>query len=264
MAEVKSQGAVEAMDVAEGVARDRVGKAVVRRRSFPRQAQSRSHPSRSPSSRPPTRRKPTTSSARLERFLAENVDADKIDEQGEYDYSLFDGFNRARRLGHEDPEGVRRPRIQRHELQPRHRPRGHVVRIDRGLALRASVDRRSAAAQALRHAGAEEEVPAASGQGRDLRVRADRAGRRIRSGQDGDDRGHVARRQGLDHQRREALVHERHEGRAARGDGADARRRSSRAKRRSRSRRSSSRRTRRASRSSIAASSWGCAASATR
>ncbi|MGZ4778717.1 MAG: acyl-CoA dehydrogenase family protein [Thermoanaerobaculia bacterium] len=30
---------------------------------------------------------------RLERFLAENVDADKIDAQGEYDYSLFDGLN---------------------------------------------------------------------------------------------------------------------------------------------------------------------------
>jgi len=30
---------------------------------------------------------------RLERFLAESVDADKIDEQGEYDYELFKGFN---------------------------------------------------------------------------------------------------------------------------------------------------------------------------
>src|SRR6266849_2220687 len=30
---------------------------------------------------------------RLERFLAENVDADKIDADGEYDYSLFEGFN---------------------------------------------------------------------------------------------------------------------------------------------------------------------------
>src|SRR5438105_6378275 len=30
---------------------------------------------------------------RFERFLAENVDADEIDEQGEYDYSLFEGFN---------------------------------------------------------------------------------------------------------------------------------------------------------------------------
>src|SRR3977135_3561487 len=32
--------------------------------------------------------------AKLERFLAENVDADKIDEDGEYDYSLFEGFNK--------------------------------------------------------------------------------------------------------------------------------------------------------------------------
>ena len=30
---------------------------------------------------------------RLERFLAESVDADKIDAQGEYDYELFKGFN---------------------------------------------------------------------------------------------------------------------------------------------------------------------------
>jgi alkylation response protein AidB-like acyl-CoA dehydrogenase len=30
---------------------------------------------------------------RLERFLGESVDADKIDAQGEYDYSLFEGFN---------------------------------------------------------------------------------------------------------------------------------------------------------------------------
>src|SRR5436853_5201052 len=29
---------------------------------------------------------------RLERFLAENVDADKIDRDGEYDYELFKGF----------------------------------------------------------------------------------------------------------------------------------------------------------------------------
>ena len=31
---------------------------------------------------------------KLERFLAENVDGDKIDEQGEYDYSLFEGFKK--------------------------------------------------------------------------------------------------------------------------------------------------------------------------
>jgi alkylation response protein AidB-like acyl-CoA dehydrogenase len=33
---------------------------------------------------------------KMERFLAEEVDSDKIDEQGEYDYSLFEGF---RKLG---------------------------------------------------------------------------------------------------------------------------------------------------------------------
>ena len=30
--------------------------------------------------------------SKLERFIAENVDADKIDADGEYDYSLFDGL----------------------------------------------------------------------------------------------------------------------------------------------------------------------------
>src|SRR5260221_764461 len=32
--------------------------------------------------------------ANLERFMAENVDADKINAEGEYDYSLFDGFSK--------------------------------------------------------------------------------------------------------------------------------------------------------------------------
>ncbi|HVR37937.1 MAG TPA: acyl-CoA dehydrogenase family protein [Thermoanaerobaculia bacterium] len=31
--------------------------------------------------------------AKLERYLAENVDADEIDEKGEYDYELFKGLN---------------------------------------------------------------------------------------------------------------------------------------------------------------------------
>src|SRR3954463_2551272 len=41
---------------------------------------------------------------RLERFLAENVDADKIDEQGEYDYSLFDGLNQLGAWGMKIPK----------------------------------------------------------------------------------------------------------------------------------------------------------------
>jgi alkylation response protein AidB-like acyl-CoA dehydrogenase len=41
---------------------------------------------------------------RLEQFLAENVDADKIDAQGEYDYSLFDGFNKLGAWGMKIPK----------------------------------------------------------------------------------------------------------------------------------------------------------------
>ncbi|HSP33330.1 MAG TPA: acyl-CoA dehydrogenase family protein [Thermoanaerobaculia bacterium] len=41
---------------------------------------------------------------KLERFLAENVDADKIDAQGEYDYSLFDGFNQLGAWGMKIPK----------------------------------------------------------------------------------------------------------------------------------------------------------------
>jgi alkylation response protein AidB-like acyl-CoA dehydrogenase len=42
--------------------------------------------------------------AKMERFLAENVDADKIDEQGEYDYSLFEGFNKLGAWGMKIPK----------------------------------------------------------------------------------------------------------------------------------------------------------------
>ena len=41
---------------------------------------------------------------KLERFLAENVDADKIDEDGEYDYSLFDGLNQIGAWGMKIPK----------------------------------------------------------------------------------------------------------------------------------------------------------------
>jgi hypothetical protein len=88
--------------------------------------------------------------------------------------------------GDEDPEGVRRTRIQRDELQPRDRADRDLVRLDGRLALSASVDRRPAAAHAVRHSRAEKEVAAASRRRRDLGVRAHRAGRRLRPGEDGD------------------------------------------------------------------------------
>jgi len=92
MAEVKSQGAVEAMEVAEASRETEwekpsfVGQLFLGNLNtdiihpFPEQ---------------PAADKADADDflVKLERFLAENVDADKIDEQGEYDYSLFDGFN---------------------------------------------------------------------------------------------------------------------------------------------------------------------------
>ena len=42
--------------------------------------------------------------ARLERFLAENVDPEKIDAQGEYDYHLFEGFNKLGAWGMKIPK----------------------------------------------------------------------------------------------------------------------------------------------------------------
>jgi alkylation response protein AidB-like acyl-CoA dehydrogenase len=92
MAEVKSQGAVEAMEVAEASRETEwekpsfVGDLFLGKLNldlihpFPEQ------PAADKAEADEFLRK-------LERFLAENVDADKIDAQGEYDYDLFNGFN---------------------------------------------------------------------------------------------------------------------------------------------------------------------------
>jgi len=95
MAEVKSQGAVEAMEVAEASRETEwekpsfVGDLFLGKLNldlihpFPEQ------PAADQAEADEFLRK-------LERYLAENVDADKIDEQGEYDYEHFEGF---RQLG---------------------------------------------------------------------------------------------------------------------------------------------------------------------
>ncbi|HEX9163313.1 MAG TPA: acyl-CoA dehydrogenase family protein, partial [Thermoanaerobaculia bacterium] len=92
MAEVKTQGAVEAMEVAEASRETEwekpsfVGQLFLGNLNldlihpFPEQPEA-------------DKVEADEFLNRLERFLAENVDADKIDAQGEYDYSLFDGFN---------------------------------------------------------------------------------------------------------------------------------------------------------------------------
>ena len=92
MPEVKSQGAVEAMEVAEGARETEwekpsfVGDLFLGNLNidlihpFPEQPAS-------------DKAEADEFLKKLERFLAENVDADEIDRKGEYDYSLFEGFN---------------------------------------------------------------------------------------------------------------------------------------------------------------------------
>jgi alkylation response protein AidB-like acyl-CoA dehydrogenase len=92
MAEVKSQGAVEAMEVAEASRETEWEKpSFVGQLFLGNLNTDLIHPF--PEQPAPDKAEADEFLAKLERFLAENVDADKIDEQGEYDYSLFDGFN---------------------------------------------------------------------------------------------------------------------------------------------------------------------------
>lgn len=103
MAEIKTQGAVEAMEVAEASRETEwekpsfVGQLFLGKldldliHPFPEQPQA-------------DKAEADEFLVRLERFLAENVDAEKIDEQGEYDYSLFEGFKRLGAWGMKIPK----------------------------------------------------------------------------------------------------------------------------------------------------------------
>src|SRR5437868_6576661 len=91
MAEVKSQGAVEAMEVAEASRETEWEKpSFVGQLFLGNLDVDLSHPC--PEQPADDKAEADEFLKKLERFLAENVDADKIDEQGEYDYDLFDGF----------------------------------------------------------------------------------------------------------------------------------------------------------------------------
>jgi len=92
MAEVKSQGAVEAMEVAEASRETEWEKpSFVGQLFLGNLKTDLIHPF--PEQPAADKAEADDFLVKLERFLAENVDADKIDEQGEYDYALFDGFN---------------------------------------------------------------------------------------------------------------------------------------------------------------------------
>jgi alkylation response protein AidB-like acyl-CoA dehydrogenase len=103
MAEVKSQGAVDAMDVAEGARETEwekpsfVGDLFLGKLNL-----DLIHPF--PEQPAADKAEADDFLLRLERFLAENVDADKIDEQGEYDYSLFEGLNQLGAWGMKIPK----------------------------------------------------------------------------------------------------------------------------------------------------------------
>ena len=92
MAEVKTQGAVEAMEVAEASRETEwekpsfVGDLFLGKLNL-----DLIHPF--PEQPAEDKAEGDAYLAKLERFLAENVDAEAIDAKGEYDYSLFEGLN---------------------------------------------------------------------------------------------------------------------------------------------------------------------------
>ena len=91
MAETKTQGAVEAMEVAEASRETEWEKpSFVGQLFLGNLDVDLIHPF--PEQPAADRAEADDFLARLERFLAENVDADEIDRKGEYDYSLFEGF----------------------------------------------------------------------------------------------------------------------------------------------------------------------------
>ncbi|MGZ8797810.1 MAG: acyl-CoA dehydrogenase family protein, partial [Thermoanaerobaculia bacterium] len=91
MAEVKTQGAVEAMEVAEGARETEWEKPSFVGQLFLGNVDlDLIHPF--PEQPEVDRAAADAFLGKLERFLSQNVDANKIDEQGEYDYRLFDGF----------------------------------------------------------------------------------------------------------------------------------------------------------------------------
>src|SRR5205085_7406552 len=91
MAEVKSQGAVDAMDVAEGARETEwekpsfVGDLFLGKLNL-----DLIHPF--PEQPADDKAEGAEFLKKLERFLAENVDPEEIDRKGEYDYDLFKGF----------------------------------------------------------------------------------------------------------------------------------------------------------------------------
>ena len=201
-------------------ARERRGQARILRRLVPRPFRSRRAPSLSRAERGgprPGRRLP----ARLENLLREQVDPDEIDRTGEIPDAVLAelaamgafGIKIATKYG---GLGL---------SQTNYCRAGMLLGSYCGnLTALISAHQSIGVPQPLILFGTEEQkqkISAPLGQGRNFRVRADRAERRLRSGQDRDPRGADRRRLRLHPQRRKALVHQRREGGRHRGHGAD-------------------------------------------
>ena len=121
------------------------------------------------------------STTRCRTFLATKVDSVAIDETGEYPEHVIDGLRKLGAFGMKIPTEYGGLGFTVSEyckvMEMIGSYDGNITRA----ALGAPVDRRAAAAEAVRHAGAEEEVPAALRRRRDLGLRAHRAARRLRS-----------------------------------------------------------------------------------
>src|SRR5947199_5413164 len=103
MKEVKSQGAVEAMEVAEASRQTEWEKpSFVGDLFLGKLNVDLIHPF--PEQPAADKAEGDAFLPRLERFLAENVDADGIDERGEYDYDLFEGFKQLGAWGMKIPK----------------------------------------------------------------------------------------------------------------------------------------------------------------
>src|SRR2546427_221444 len=96
---------------------------------------------------------------------------------------------------------------------------GEPLRQHRGAPVGASKHWGAATVEALWDRGAKEALFPPPGAGRNLRLRAHRGGCRVRPGQDDDSWGAKPRWKALPLERREALVHQRHQGRPFRGHG---------------------------------------------
>ena len=119
----------------------------------------------------------------LNEYLHDNVDADEIDRTGEIPQKNIDDLFAMGAFGVKIPKRIRRPRFVAGQLRTRRDVARQLGCEPDRARLRASIDRRAATAVAFRDGGAEDKISAARRAPGNLRVRAHRMARRLRSGE---------------------------------------------------------------------------------